>query len=232
MTAPPVERRKETIASRLSARLRASILRGELEPGSKINLDRLREAHRVSLSPMREAVARLVPDGLVEFEDQKGYRVTPISRRNLEEITRLRCDLEVLALRYSIANGELAWESELIGALHRLNRTDRRIEDPASVEAWEAAHTAFHHQLIRACGMPMLLQFCLVLQNQNDRYRRIFLWANIGEKTVREEHAAIAEAAVARQSDAACDALRRHVERTGRNLMARLDSAAPEYRDA
>jgi len=57
----------------------AAILRGDLKPGAKINLDRLRQDFAVSISPLREAVSRLVPDGLVEFEDQRGYRVAPVS---------------------------------------------------------------------------------------------------------------------------------------------------------
>ena len=46
---------KSTRANVLTARLRAAILRGDLEPGHKINLDRLRSEFGVSLSPLREA---------------------------------------------------------------------------------------------------------------------------------------------------------------------------------
>ena len=222
------EPRKATIASRISAELRQAILRGDMEPGAKINLDRTREAYQVSVSPLREAMARLVSDGIVEFEDQLGYRVTPVSLANLEEVTRLRIDLETLALGYSIKAGDIDWESGVIAALHRLNRTERDPASTSSIEAWEMAHTAFHLQLIAGCGMPLLLNFCAVLHNLNDRYRRIFLLQNPGDRNVRDEHKAIAEATVARNQSTACTALARHIERTGTNLRGKLAAVLPE----
>src|SRR5258707_7831769 len=70
---------KNTIASQLAERLREAIVSGQLEAGSKINLERAREKFEVSLSPLREALARLISDGLVQFEDNRGYRVAGIS---------------------------------------------------------------------------------------------------------------------------------------------------------
>ena len=101
------------------------ILRGDLPPGSKVHLDQLRERFGVSLSPMREAVSRLVADGIVVFEDQRGYRIAPVSRENLMEISQVRADVESLTLRYAIAAADLDWESEILAALHRVNRTPR-----------------------------------------------------------------------------------------------------------
>lgn len=75
--------RKPTLAGRVPLELRRAILNGQLQPGEKINLDRMREDFDVSVSPIREAVSRLVADGLVEFEDQRGFRVAPISLENL-----------------------------------------------------------------------------------------------------------------------------------------------------
>ena len=66
---------KNTIGSQLASRLREAIISGDLEAGSKINLDRARQSFDVSLSPLREGLARLIYDGLVEFEDNRGYRV-------------------------------------------------------------------------------------------------------------------------------------------------------------
>ena len=226
--APARGTRKETIASRISGQLRDAILRGALEPGQRINLDLIRGSFQVSLSPLREAMSRLVSDGLVQFEDQRGYRVTPVSAANLEEVTRLRVDLESLALRYSIEAGDIDWESDVVGALHRLNRIARDAARPESVEAWEAAHTGFHMQLIRGCGMPLLLHFCTVLHNLNDRYRRIFLTSNPGDPRVRDEHQAIADAAVGRRADEACELLRRHIERTGTNVRMKLGPVLAE----
>lgn len=213
---------KNTIATRLVSRLREAILRGEIPPGSKINLEKARRIFDVSLSPMREALARLTSVGLVELHDNRGYSVAPVSLANLREITHLRAEFECLALDIAIQNGDLAWESEIMRSLHRLNRIHREASDPASLEAWEEAHREFHLTLIQGCDMPILLNFCMTLHNLNDRYRRIFLTRTGGDANVELEHSQIAQGTVARDRDYARERLREHILRTGRNLQNAL----------
>lgn len=213
-----IDNGKNTIASQLVARLREAIISGQLDAGSKINLDRARERFHVSLSPLREALARLISDGLVVFEDNRGYRVAPMSLANLEEITTLREELEPYALREAIRAGSPTWEGEVIRTLHRLNRAKRDASNPETLEAWEAIHREFHLTLIAGSGKPLLLNFCSVLLNLNDRYRRTFLRVSSGDRDVALEHSEIAQAAVARDADFACQRLSEHIHRTGTNL--------------
>jgi len=213
---------KSTKASRLVDRIRESILSGELRPGTKINLDHLRREFKVSLSPLREALARLIAVGLVELHNNRGYTVAPVSLANLAEITRLRVEFEGLALSSAIELGDVNWESEVMRCLHRINRSDRDPADPKTLEAWEHAHRDFHMSLLAGCRMPLLLNFCLVLHNLNDRYRRVFLVRSGGDRNVATEHSEIAQGAVARDSVYACEKLRDHIHRTGSNLRARL----------
>ncbi len=182
---------KNTLASHLVDRLREEILSGNLAPGSKINVESIRRNFGVSLSPLREALARLIAVGLVELHDNKGYSVAPTSLSNLGEITRLRQD------------------------------------DAKSLDAWERAHRQFHLTLIAGSNMPMLLNFCDVLHNLNDRYRRIFLVKRGGDRNVEAEHSEIAQAAVARDSAFACEKLREHIQRTGTNLKLILSNQIP-----
>jgi DNA-binding GntR family transcriptional regulator len=223
----PIDETKNTKASRLVDRLREAILSGELKPGSKINLEHVRRDFDVSLSPLREALARLIALGLVEFHDNRGYTVSPVSLRNLAEITRLRVEFECLALQAATTNGDLAWESDVMRALHRLNRTVRDPSNVQTLEAWEHAHRDFHMTLLAGCGMPLLLSFCTTLHNLNDRYRRSFLVAQGGDRNVAAEHSEIAQGAVARDSAYCCEKLREHIERTGNNLRARLADSIP-----
>jgi len=172
-----------TKASQLVSRLREAILSGSLAAGTKINLNRVRREFGVSLSPLREALARLIAFGLVELHDNRGYSVAPVSLSNLTEITRLRVQFESLALSAAIASGDLRWESEVMRALHLMNRMPRDPADSKTLEAREHAHRDFHMALLAGCGMPLLLNFCLVLHNLNDRYRRTFLVAQGGDRT-------------------------------------------------
>lgn len=211
---------KATLSTRIADQLRAQIVSGTLTPGSKINLDHLRSQIGVSISPLREAVARLVAEGLVEFEDQRGYAVSPHSLADLDEITNLRVLLETEALHAAITHGDLDWESKVMGSIYRLERTPR-----AGAVDWEAAHSAFHMALISGCGRPKLLEFCTVLRRQHDRYRRIQMNAELRAAQadrVDTEHRAIAEAAVAREAEHATALLRAHIEATATTLRAQL----------
>lgn len=221
----PGEAPSTTLSSSLVTRLREAIMCGDLVPGSKLNLDRMRESYGVSLSPLREALCRLESEGLVTILDQRGYRVAPVSPANLAEVIRLRVELESMALKEAMQQGDTAWESRIVAALHQLNRCKRGARSPQEQEVWEAAHRAFHAELISACGMPLLRQFCATLHDQSDRYRRIFLKNHVPDRDVPAEHAAIADAVIGRRVREATRLLCDHVERTGRNVQAALSDA-------
>lgn len=223
---------RSTISSTTLVRLRREILNGEIAPGERLNLDQLRAAYNVSLSPLREALSRLTSEGLVlQAEDQRGFQVAPVSRDNLAEVTALRRTLEVMALRESIRHGDDAWESEIVAALHRLSKLNARSAQRANTvdDEWESWHRHFHAVLIGACRSPVLLQFCDTLLDLSDRYRRVFIHLQRGPRNVHSEHAAIAEAALARDADRACRLMEQHIELTGTKILAVLP---PELRSA
>ncbi|HVL59575.1 MAG TPA: GntR family transcriptional regulator [Burkholderiaceae bacterium] len=211
-----------TLASSLAAKLRGAITRGEIAPGTKLHLEDLRATFGVSLSPLREALSRLSAEGFVVTEDQRGYRVAPISEANLREVMRLRCQFESFALRESIANGTIDWEGQVVAALYRLNKLDSSAEQRPRVEAWENEHRIFHATLIGACQMPLLLHFCATLHDLSDRYRRLFLEHHAIDRSVADEHEQIAEATIRRDADRAVELLAQHVERTGQNVLSCL----------
>ena len=214
-----------TLSSTLVDRLRNAIMRGDLMPGTRLNLDRMRASLGVSLSPLREALCRLENDGLVTIVDQRGYRVTPVSLENLAEVIRLRVELEGMALKEAMQQGDVAWEGRVLATLHQLSRCKRSARSSIEEqETWEIAHRAFHAELIAACRMPLLRQFCATLHDQSDRYRRIFLKTHAPDRNVADEHAAIADAVIKRRIRTASTMLRGHIERTGRNIQAALGS--------
>ena len=83
-------------------RLRHLIVTGDLKPGEKLKIEVLRKRLDTGASPIREALSLLTSDQLVERLDQRGFRVAQTSRAQFDEILKLRCQLEVLALKESI----------------------------------------------------------------------------------------------------------------------------------
>lgn len=217
VTAPP-EPPAATLATAICERIRSDILAGRRKPGGKLRLEALKSEFAVSWSPIREALSRLAAEGLVKAEEQRGYRVAPVSRPQLAEVIRLRSLLESMALQASIEHGDDAWEADVLAAHHRLSKLENRRHSPLA-EQWERWHRTFHETLIRACGMPTLLQFCAQLHDMNDRYRRLFLSAHNFDRDVGGEHRAITEATLARNAAKACRLLEAHIQRTGRNIL-------------
>lgn len=213
-----------TFAIAIANRLRTYIASGEIAPGEKLHLDELRAKFGVSLSPLREALSRLGAEGfVVALDSERGYRVAPVSESNLVEVTRLRAEIETLALRESIARGDDRWEGEVVASLHLLSKLERPTVREDRVAEWERAHRTFHRSLLSACRMPLLLSFCATLHDLSDRYRRLFLEDNPVDRDVAREHRGICAKTLERRADAACSLLREHIERTGRLVLGALE---------
>ena len=99
----------KTVADAIYANLRRDLLNGKWPPGSPLRSAALRLAYGVGISPLREALTRLVGDRLVTVEGQRGFRVAPVSLAELQDVMRLRAYLEAMALRAAIERGDGAW---------------------------------------------------------------------------------------------------------------------------
>lgn len=196
--------------------LRNAILEGRFRPGAPLRFQELQEFCGMSVSPVREALARLVAAGLVEGEHNRGYRVTTLSLADLDDLVRTRILVEGWALEESIRIGDEHWEARLISSLHLLERLPRLQADDARLhdERWEARHAEFHTALLSACGSAILLDFCQALYDRADRYRRFSLSVENGPRDVSVEHKLILDAALARDAKKASGLLAAHYENT------------------
>lgn len=202
--------------------LRADILFGRRLPSSRLQLNELADEHGVSLSVVREAVTRLASEDLVEATPQRGFRVRPISMAHLRDLTWVRVQLETLALRRSIAEGDVSWEANLVGAHHRLAVTPMYFDDGRGNVEWMSAHAAFHTALTAGAGSPVLERLRRQLYDASELYR---YWSgNLPQHRRRppidDEHKLIFEATLARDAELAVDLLTRHLEATARHLEA------------
>jgi DNA-binding GntR family transcriptional regulator len=215
-----------SLTSAVLERLRADILSTKLVPGQKLHIAGLAKQFSVSLAAVREALSRLVADGLVQASDQRGFRVSPVSSADLADVTQTRIDIESLALRRSIERGDQAWLAAVEQAFEALCAVPyRHPDDPQSHnEIWITRHRIFHRALVNACGSQWLLGFRDVLHEQSERYRRLSVRRETGRvRDVEAEHAAIVRAVLRRDPEAAVAALSEHFLTT----MHLVELAAP-----
>ena len=112
-----------TRAERVYAELRADILASRQPPGARLPFAELTARYQASMGVVREAVTRLAAEGLIESEPQYGHRVMPLSAADLNHLTDARRTIEPLVLDQAIEHGGVTWESEVLAAHHRLERT-------------------------------------------------------------------------------------------------------------
>src|SRR6516165_8552864 len=123
--------RSATVTEAIYTRLRTDILLGEWQPDDRLKLDRLRQRYAASVNTLRETLARLVSEGLVANEGQRGFTVVPASLADLRDITEMRRMLECRATELSCARADLDWESRLVAAYHKLSKIEEVIDgDP------------------------------------------------------------------------------------------------------
>ena len=208
-----------TLAEQVYETLKGDLLAGAFAPGSALLTRELLARYGCGISPLREAIARLVGEGLLAASGHRGVRMPLPSVADLNELYRIRTLLECEALKLALEHGDDHWEAQIVAACYRLERaplpraTGER--GPAVIE-WETRHRAFHTALIAAAPAPRLLRMIEQLVDQTERYRAIRL---VQVDTVRlkrdvsAEHRALADATVARDAGVIA-LLAQHLERT------------------
>ncbi|MCU1415345.1 MAG: GntR family transcriptional regulator [Microbacteriaceae bacterium] len=214
--------RTKTRQEHAYAKLRADILAGRVQPGQKLPFAELCSTYGVSVGVIREALSRLVEQGLVEASPQQGFSVTRISRADLINLTQARREIESLTLRLAIQEGNLEWESDVVAAEHQLAATPIvAADDPARLsEDWAIRHSRFHEALLFGCSNTRLTGIATQLRASADLYRRWSIPLGHGEpRDIVGEHKAIKDAVVARDADTAAQLLTAHIALTTNLLL-------------
>ncbi|MEO1780013.1 MAG: GntR family transcriptional regulator [Pseudomonadota bacterium] len=199
--------------------VREMILTGALPPGEKLKIEQLRALLNTGASPVREALSLLTSDMLVERIDQRGFRAAPVGKANFDEILTLRCTLEPMALRASIAAANATWEERLVLRHHHMKKASQR-----GTADFEVAHKAFHMALLDNAGLPMLERYCAQLYDLNIRYRYLAAGgAHYRKRSIDAEHQEILEAALDHDAEAATERLISHYRRTGDYLSRKME---------
>jgi GntR family transcriptional regulator, carbon starvation induced regulator len=223
-----------TLNAVMFEQLREEILTGKLLPGQRLKVSALAEEHGVSLNVVREALNRLAGEQWVDIEPQQGFRVRGLTVDDLVDLVRQRTIFEGIALRQSIARGDLEWQSRVVGAHHRLSRTPVAT-GPSSERVnpeWLARHEEFNIVMMEACGSPRLVQMVKQLAEAAAMYHRALLPAISDDRELESEHRALLDSILAKDADTAVEVLTCHLEET-RDMMlpfliAKSDGAKPE----
>jgi GntR family transcriptional regulator, carbon starvation induced regulator len=208
-----------TLAADVCMRLRDDIIWCRLKPGTALRFEGLKEAYGASFTTLREALTALVADGLVVSEGQKGFRVAPVTRADLIDLTDARVLIERQLIRLAIEKGDDEWLVSAAAAFHRMSLVLQRHGDKASsTPEWKRVHGRFHAALVAASGSPTLIEIRSKLYERAERYRTLSsLHGKRSDKAA--EHKALLDTAMARNVERSQALIDKHIRATTNVLL-------------
>ncbi|TDE46484.1 GntR family transcriptional regulator [Nonomuraea mesophila] len=149
----PMVGERQSLREQVAHALRAALVTGEMRPGVVYSAPVLAAQFGVSATPVREAMLDLAKEGLVEAVRNKGFRVTELSDRDLDELTEIRQLIEVPTVA-RLADSARAEEFE------RLRPVAEEIvsaSERGDLLAYIDADLRFHVELLALCGNAHLV---------------------------------------------------------------------------
>ena len=209
------QRSPTSLTFRVYEALRSEILSCQLPPGAKIRIAEIAVRFDVSHAAVREALSRLVAMGWLEALDQRGFRVTELSLRDLMDVTQTRIDIETLALRRSIANGGSDWEAAITSSYQAMLEEPKYADgQPGITDEHHERHELFHRSLVSACNSEWLMHFRDQLSDQTQRYRSLSDLYEATPRASEKEHAELMQATLDRDADRASHLMAAHIRLT------------------
>lgn len=215
---------KTSLPQQTAAKLRSRIQAQQLSPGDKLPTEpKLMEELKVSRTVLREAIATLKAEGLVEAKQGVGVfvcaptsKLSPLLLQSTQTLTdtieslELRSSVEIGAVALAISRASMAQEAEIYRCYDAYERKS------ATGESAEQEDFEFHLAIAKATNNQHYVDFLEVLGRRTIPRARLREEAGLArdpeiEKSLTNEHKAILEAIGRRDIAAAQDAMRTHL---------------------
>ena len=132
--------------------LRKSIIDGTLKMGQILSERKISEELGVSKSPVREALAQLRDEGLINIEPQKGARVFSLSDDEVSQICDFRLAIEMAAFELALSRNNKALSEDMSQIVKRMITERSRGNEKAYLEL----DTTFHQIIFEHAGNDYL----------------------------------------------------------------------------
>jgi DNA-binding GntR family transcriptional regulator len=182
-----MERKLDSTADAVAASLRKLIAIGEMTDGARLVERELADRFSVSRIPLREALQKLVSEGLVEINRNRGAVVRTLRPVDVEEIYSLRMLLEGDAIYRAVKH----MDDE---TLARVELVHRLLGETKTRDKQGELNREFHELLYAPCGNERQLKSIRDLRSQVERYERLQSTLLADTTAFQHEHAEILKA--------------------------------------
>lgn len=165
---------------RLYRGLKEQLLFGQFRPGMSVTLQGIADEHKVSLTPVREAIRRLVAEGALEMHGNRRITVPSMDDKRIEELLAIRLLVEPELAKRAIAAADVA----VLRAID--DQMDKAIIE-GSVDDYLKCNFAFHFALYRAAGTKTMISIAESLWLQMAPYMRV-VCGRVGTSNLEDQH--------------------------------------------
>ena len=199
----------------MTVRIRQKILSGAYAPGAPLLQDLIAAEFGTSKIPVREALLSLRAEGLVDIFAHRGFQVRPLEISEMQEVHRLRLDIEPAA---AARGARVATPTDVSTARSALTALNDALSKGELTDAGDL-NCAFHLSLIVPHLNPVTSQILGRLHTLSQRYVRLHLTSAVGRvKRANREHSAIYVAWAGKKDREVARLVRAHIEETSQEL--------------
>ncbi len=195
-----------SLADRAAIEIRDRIVAGVLSPGSRVNIAALSKELNISPTPLREALKKLIPEGLVVYKSRVGYAVRVLTLHEYLQVSEIHQALEIHLVR------ELAGTPGLLDqdGLHRINDELDALARNGDADGVARKNDAFHGKLYETYPNKLMISRLRELFEAVRPQRDMMYRSNAFLLRVADEHRRILGGIAAKDPDTAARAMRAH----------------------
>lgn len=220
---------QEHLRDQVANALRAALIAGELQPGVIYSAPTLAAEYGVSATPVREAMLDLAREGLVEAVRNKGFRVTELSERDLDEYTEIRALIEIP----TIGRVTRTASREQLEALRPVAQEIVDAAQRGDLIGYLESDRRFHLDLLALAGNARLVETVADLRKRSRLYGLTDLSQEGSLVGSAQEHTALLDIMIEGDAEAAEEHMRDHLAHVRTLWAARkreAERAAPSRR--
>lgn len=207
----------ESLAEQVYTVLKADLTSLRWQQGARIVIEQIESELNISRIPIRDALQKLTDEGLVNKRPRVGYFVPKFSKRDIEDLFRVRTVIET----YSLSRGLAGIDKDLLFSLETRYKSygKKSVYSDEDERALFNLDNRFHQDLIVANGRsPLMNKFYNEIKSKITMVSHMSLRMNDDVK----EHLAIIEAIIGNDQQKAIKMLNLHLTLVEKTIMEQL----------
>jgi DNA-binding GntR family transcriptional regulator len=199
-----------SLTDKAYAIIRREIITCQMSPGSEVSEQELADRLGMSKTPIREALGRLDREGLVATYPRRGYRIAPITLKDINDLFAIRSVLERTAAVLAAQN----MSDEELNTLEEFAVASYTLSEQNSLDHFVDANRSFHSMIAKGSKNPRL--YNLLMSHLDESYRFFYIGAKSRDVNVEtnRDHIGIVDVLRKRDGVAAGQIMADHIEAT------------------